>query len=157
MRRNLGIIREAAGVIEDAANRAIRSYKRGSVEHEPSLTDRMLGRIEEAMASLETKGIVWQAKTLTSQVKGSQEKRYGADFAGVAQLSLPGYAVAKGFLAQGKRLEPGRALDTTEFQRTKRQCHDMLERTPESRSCFGSVWRSLPATWRRAKVPVSDW
>jgi hypothetical protein len=130
MQRYLGVIREAATAIEGAAGRAIRSYGGGAVEHEPALTDRILGHISERMVDFHTKGIQWSAKTLTSQPRGAQEKRFGADFAGVVRIALPEYVVAKGFLAQAKRLEPGAILPSGEVARLKGQCEEMLARTP---------------------------
>ncbi|UYN95209.1 MAG: hypothetical protein KIT25_24900 [Enhydrobacter sp.] len=101
-------------------------------EQEPAITDRMLGYIEAAMHGFEARGVKWVAKTLTDRGRGSQESRYGADFAGVLSISLPGYKVNKGFLAQAKMIEPSERLPPGEFGRLQRQCEGMLSSSPDS-------------------------
>lgn len=119
MLSTFGIVREAAQVVANAANLALEGYRDGATEQEPSLTDRMLGRIEGAMDALNTRGVKWQAKTLTDRGPGAQESEFGADSAGVFSVDLDDYRVAKGFLAQAKRLEWNAALTPAEFQRTR--------------------------------------
>ena len=132
MIRDYHVIRESAKRIADAANRTTSSLVDGRVEQEPAFTDRMLGRIEEAMREFEVHGVRWTAKTLTDRAPGAQEKTYGADFLGVLQISLEDYAVSKGFLAQAKLIEPEDSMSRRDFDRMEQQCRDMLELSPDS-------------------------
>lgn len=112
-----------------AAEGAIESLRDGAVEQEPAFTDRMLGRMEQAVEDFRSQGIRWRAKTLTDRGRGSQESQFGADFAGVVEISLPEYQVRKGFLSQAKLLEHGELLTGTEMARLRAQCEQMLSRT----------------------------
>lgn len=132
MIRDYAIIRESAAHIAEAANGTVEALVSARVEQEPAFTDRMLGRIEQAMEGYETKGVRWSAKTLTDRAPKSQEKEYGADFVGVLQINLPDYSVNKGFLAQAKLIEPGEKVSTSEFVRMKGQCEAMLKVSPDS-------------------------
>jgi len=132
MRRRYRIIRQSAAHIARAALRTLPSLKDTSLEHETHFTDRMLGRIEESMEGYIVNGVTWRAKTLTDRASGSQEKTYGADFAGVLEIALSDYQVKKGFLAQGKLLLPNKRLDRREYARTQEQCKLMLELSPAS-------------------------
>jgi hypothetical protein len=82
------IIRAAATHLANAGNRAVTALAGGRVEQEPAFTDRMLGHIEEAMNGFVTKGVRWTAKTLTDRGRNSQEREFGADFAGVLDIDL---------------------------------------------------------------------
>jgi hypothetical protein len=132
MIRDYHVIRESAKRIADAANRTTTSLIDGRVEQEPAFTDRLLGRIEEAMREFELHGVRWTAKTLTDRAPGAQEKTYGADFLGVLRISLEDYAVSKGFLAQAKLIEPEDSMSRRDFDRMEQQCRDMLELSPDS-------------------------
>jgi hypothetical protein len=92
----------------------------------------MLVEIERAINGLSIRGLHWSAATLTSLVARSQEKRYGADFLGVFQIRLTDYEVAKGFLAQAKRLDASGNLGAKERKRLRNQCERMLRQTPDS-------------------------
>ncbi|OGF23012.1 MAG: hypothetical protein A2V63_02630 [Candidatus Eisenbacteria bacterium RBG_19FT_COMBO_70_11] len=92
----------------------------------------MLGRIEEAMSSYRDKGVRWTAKTLTSNVRDSQERRFGADFVGALDIDLPDYPTRKGFLAQAKRVDPGDPFPASRYAELRDQCHRMLELSPDS-------------------------
>lgn len=72
MIREYAVIRESASRIAEAANRTRDSLGDGTVEQEPAFTDRMLGRIAEAMQGFEVKGVRWTAKTLTDRGPGAQ-------------------------------------------------------------------------------------
>ena len=102
------------------------------IEHEPSITDRLLANIEYGLDGQEIAGVLWEAKTLTSIGKRSQEVRHGADFLAVLNLNLPGYRVSKGFLAQAKRLEPGQIISSQDYSDLVDQCQTMLNRSPVS-------------------------
>jgi hypothetical protein len=131
MLRNLGVIRSAARRVAGAAERSIEDLNQRLVEQEPHLTDRMLGRIAEAMEGQRRRGIKWTAKTLTDHGPGTQERQYGADFVGVLDIAIPGYRVAKGFLAQSKLIKNG-TMSTREFGRMVDQCKQMLELSASS-------------------------
>jgi hypothetical protein len=132
MLRYYGIVRDAASVVEGAAIGALESLRDGRVEQEPQFTDRMLGRVEQSMEGYENKGVLWRAKTLTDRGRNSQERRYGADFLGVANIDLPGLSVSKGFLAQAKLIEPGAYISPSDYERMQKQCDDMLRLSPDS-------------------------
>lgn len=132
MIKSLHVVRTSAKRIEKAAQRVVRSYQDGVIEHEPTVTDRLLGGIEEAMNDFEVKGLRWRAKTLTYQGPHAQETRYGADFVGVLDISIPGYSVRKGFLAQAKRVEPGQMMNRRDWEDMKEQCDKMLDLSPDS-------------------------
>lgn len=132
MRRHPAIIRASATHLAEAASTAIRAYRENRVEHEPEITDRMLGAIEQAMTGFEVKGVRWTAKTLTSRSGKSQETRYGADFVGALDIDLPDFKVKKGFLAQAKRIEPDKPMRSDEFSRMQDQCSKMLEVSGQS-------------------------
>jgi hypothetical protein len=102
------------------------------MEHEPTITDRLLAYIEDRLDGEEIAGVRWEAKTLTSLGYGAQETAHGADFFGVLELRLPGYRVSKGFLAQAKRIEPGQSLTPLELGRMHTQCKKMVDRSPVS-------------------------
>ena len=121
------------GVLErfnEAERVAIAAYAEGRAEHEPSITDRLLGGIEMALNGYTEHGVVWRAKTFTSQGHGAQETRIGADFAGVLNVDVGGVKLSTGFLAQAKRIAPGEALPSGEWERFRRQCGFMLRITP---------------------------
>lgn len=117
------VVRHAAQRIAGAIDRSVGALREGRVEQEPALTDRMLGAIEESLVNFETKGIRWSAKTLTDRGRGSQESKYGADFMGVLNIAIPGFAVSKGFLAQAKLIKTGSTVDVPKLQE---QCAKML-------------------------------
>ncbi len=128
----LGIIREVAQVVTDAAEGTIEALNTRRVEQEPQFTDRMIGRIEQALEEYQIKGVIWRAKTLTDRGRGAQESIYGADFMGVLDISIEGYSVRKGFLAQAKLIEPNSNISPQEYARMRDQCREMLGLTPAS-------------------------
>lgn len=132
MIKNLHIVRASAKQIEKAAHRVLRSYQDGVIEHEPTFTDRLLGGIEQAMEDFEINGVKWRSKTLTFQGIHAQETRYGADFIGVLDISISGYSVRKGFLAQAKRVEPNQTMNGRGWDDVKEQCDKMLALSPDS-------------------------
>jgi hypothetical protein len=132
MIRDLHIIRHSAAHLAEAAKRTLRSLNTGDIQQEPHFTDRMLGRIEEAMEDYVVKGVRWTAKTLTDHGRKTQEIKYGADFLSSVEFDLPSYAVKKGFLAQSKLIEPDAYFAPSEYDRLKDQCDKMLRLSPES-------------------------
>jgi hypothetical protein len=126
------IIRESARRVAHAADETVETLRDGRIEQEPAYTDRMLGRIEQAMNEWRVKGVRWAAKTLTDRGPNAQEKQYGADFVGVLDISLPEYAVKKGFLAQAKIIEPEDPVRGQDWERMVVQCETMLNLSPHS-------------------------
>jgi len=126
------ILRDVAQRIAHAAEGAMDDLVRSRVEHEPQFTDRMLGRIQQAMSDYESKGVRWTAKTLTSNIRDSQEYRFGADFIGFLDIALPDYSVRKGFLAQAKRLTPDDPFRSRDHAKLVGQCEQMLALSPAS-------------------------
>lgn len=132
MLRAYGVIRESAQRIGKAAGRAVGDLQEGHVQQEPHITDRMLGRMTEAMDEFEVKGVRWKALTLTDRGPSAQEHEYGADFMGALNIELPGYQVNKGFLAQAKLIRPGHNFSANERRRLQAQCEKMLRLSPAS-------------------------
>lgn len=126
---NRHIVREVAQRMSAAANRTVQALSKGRVEHEPAMTDRMLGAIEESIHLADIGGVVWQAKTLTDRGGKSQESVHGADFMGVLDIQLPEFKVQKGFLAQAKLL---RRRGKDDWTTLRAQCEKMLQRSTES-------------------------
>lgn len=117
------------GVIE---KKTLNALQEGRIEQEPALTDRLLGVMEYVLNDETLSGVRWTVKTLTDRGQGSQESEFGADFLAAFELSLDGYQVAKGFLAQSKLVEPSQAFSSSEFNRMKAQCKKMLSYSPAS-------------------------
>ena len=122
-------VRKAAKRIADAIDHSVDALRQGRVEHEPAMTDRMLGAIEESLTDYQHKGIRWTAKTLTDRGQNSQESKYGADFMGVLNIELPDFRVSKGFLAQAKLIRNKSAGNVAQL---KKQCEKMLKLSPDS-------------------------
>jgi len=147
-----GIVRAAANRVAQAAERTVQALSDDRIEQEPAFTDRMLGHIEEAMNGFVTKGIKWEAKTLTDRAPGAQETRHGADFIGVLHVSLPDYTVKKGFLAQAKLVKPGAQFPLRDWRNLQDQCAKMLALSPDSYVFIYSTLgiHVIPATSIRA-------
>jgi hypothetical protein len=126
------IIRDAAERVAEAAEATIATLRDGRIEQEPPFTDRMLGRIEQAMDGYSHHGVSWKAKTLTDRAPNAQESDFGADFFAVLEISIQGYAVTKGFLAQAKLIEPTDSMRSRDFEEMQRQCSKMLSLSPAS-------------------------
>lgn len=121
------IVRASARRVADAALRTVRSYALDEIEEEPDFTSDMLARMKESMNDFQFRGVRWTAKTLTSHRVNSQETQFGADFIGVVKMDLPDYKVAKGFLAQAKRVEPRASFPQREWDRLVKQSETMLK------------------------------
>jgi len=120
---------KAAKIIGAAIQGAEAALSEGRIEQEPAMTDRMLGRIEQALENLEIGGITWKAKTLTDRGRNAQESRFGADFFGVLDVKTSGYFVQKGFLAQAKMIRRNGTMDMRDLVQ---QCDRMLSFSPDS-------------------------
>ena len=122
-------IREVASRIAGATDHSVEALREGRVEHEPAITDRMLGAIEMSLHQAEIRGIRWQAKTLTDRGSRAQEAQYGADFMGVLNIDLPDFKVSKGFLAQAKLV---RGQSVGSLVELRDQCDKMLDLSADS-------------------------
>ncbi|MEP9386499.1 hypothetical protein [Mesorhizobium sp. KR9-304] len=120
-----------------AAHDAMDAYREQRVVDEPHITDRFLGSAETRL-DIQCKGwegrhIHWRALTLRAGSRSAaHEKEHGADLLGVFTAKLKGYHVAKGFLAQAKKAEPGVPFSSAEWKRLQGQCRTMLARTPDA-------------------------
>jgi hypothetical protein len=132
MLNSLHIVRESATRVAEAAERTVSNIDGGQLQQEPAFTDRMLGRIEEAMDGYIVKGVRWKAMTLTDRGPGAQESRFGADFLAVLDISVSGFSVKKGILVQAKMVEPDDSFNQAEFDRMVSECKKMLRMSPDS-------------------------
>ena len=130
------IIRQSARRVAQAADETVETLRDRRIEQEPDYTSQIIGRIAHAMDEYEVKGVRWRAKVLTDRGPNAQEKQYGADFVGVLDISLPGYTVKKGFLAQAKMIEPGEPLRGQDWERMRMQCDSMLRLAPAASYLF---------------------
>lgn len=118
--------------ISTAARHVIEDMTSGRAQQEPSITDRLIAYIQaEARASTRS-GFAWTAMTLTDRGRGSQERKYGADFVGSLEIKIDGFNIRKGFLAQAKKIEPTDRFTNSEYAKLKSQCEDMLRLSPDS-------------------------
>lgn len=132
MFRNSKIASQLAAKIAKAAQEATDSYRSLLVEQEPQITDRFLGICQHSINGARIGGVQWTAKTFTDRGAGSQEREYGADFLCSYELQMPTFKVAKGFLAQAKRIEPSDYFSPKDFGDMQSQCEKMLSISPSS-------------------------
>jgi hypothetical protein len=151
MIRDYRSVREVASAIAVAGEMAMEAYRSARVTDEPHITDRLMQAIEitvngtdpvpairfplaDGASSYRPRGtLIWQAHTLRSgSGSAAHEKRFGADVLGVLTINTPEYRVAKGFLAQAKRAEPGAALSKARWDGLMGQCEKMLTISPDS-------------------------
>lgn len=116
--------------ISAAARLAMEDMTAGRVKQEPAVTDRLIAYIQREIR--QARGFNWTAMTLTDRGKGSQEKKYGADFVGSLEINLDGFYICKGFLAQAKKVEPNDTFSCAEYDKLSSQCHDMLSLSSDS-------------------------
>jgi len=126
MFRNIKLTKNVIKKINRAADHTLEALSRGRVQHEPQVTDRLIGAIERELDNTSIGGVIWQAKTLTDRVRNSQESEFGADFMGVLSLTFDDFEVHKGFLSQAKRIEPSQSFLTANSKELKKQCKKML-------------------------------
>lgn len=129
---NQRLVNSLVKKISQVERETLDALRDGRVEQEPALTDRLLGSMEHVLNGKRVAGVRWTVKTLTDRGSGSQESVFGADFMAALELSLDGYQVAKGFLAQSKLIEPSQAFSKQEVTRLKDQCKQMLSFSPAS-------------------------
>jgi hypothetical protein len=129
---NRKLIKDLVRKISIVERDTLNALAEGRVEHEPAFTDRLLGAMEYVLNGVTVAGVQWTVKTLTANVRGSQESEFGADFLAALELSVDGFQVAKGFLAQSKLVEPSDTFSSKEASRLKKQCDAMLSHSPAS-------------------------
>ncbi len=122
----------AATKVASAAKKTAEDYAEKYIPDEPAFTAALVARICDSLSGYSKGGITWNSKVLSSHGPNTEESRFGADFLGSLNLDLPGYKVRKGFLAQAKRQEPGKALSTKEWVRLQAQCATMLNFSSDS-------------------------
>jgi hypothetical protein len=123
-----------------ATRRVCRDYRDGDVVHEEPFSDQLCGRLKETLEDFRTGEIVWQADiarnrgrfSARSLTKTKEEPAFGADLVMVIDIDTSTESVRKGYLAQAKRLEPGKRLDAAEYRRLLGQCERMVAFTPAS-------------------------
>jgi len=117
--------------ISTAARHALEDMSEGRAQQEPAITDRLIAYIQNETRNSNS-SLMWSAMTLTDRGRGSQEKKYGADFVGSIEIKIKGFNVKKGFLAQAKKVEPTDSYSNAEYGKLKSQCEDMLKLSPAS-------------------------
>lgn len=132
MLHSLGLIRETARLIDEAAENTCSDLSDSWLEQEPEFTATLVERIRATIDGVGLKGVIWRAKVLTSLGPGAQENTLGADFAGVLSVTIPEYSVAKGFLCQAKLTGKDWRLSTAQMTSASKQCEKMLRYTPDS-------------------------
>jgi hypothetical protein len=133
---NKKLVNGLVAKVRRAEKDTLEDYAEGRAEHEPSITDRFIGSLQHGINhatiagirwTVTAGGLRWTAKTLTSSgTAGGQEKEFGADFLAAFAVDVSGFKVAKGFLAQAKRVEPADVFPPAESTRLRRQCELML-------------------------------
>lgn len=129
---NKKLIRGLLTKIRRAEKETLDALRARRCEQEPQITDRLLGVMEHLLNNVIIGGVRWTAKTLTDRGRGSQESLFGADFLAVFSVSIDGFNVTKGFMAQAKLVEPTDGFPASEFQRLRDQCEKMLEHSSAS-------------------------
>jgi len=129
MRRYDGAFGEAAKQVQRAATKTVNDFSAGTLPDEHNFTSSFITRIHDYLEGFAKDGIAWRARILSPR---HEEKEFGADFLVGLRLKLPDYSVAKGFLAQAKRQEPGKPLSPSHWSQLVRQCSRMLEHSTES-------------------------
>lgn len=133
MFRYTNTVRDVARQIDEAVSLTIQDGQNSLTEQEPAFTERLITRIQDRIDGKIIRGIQWKAKTLTDRGSGAQEKRFGADFLGVLNIDLKDFRVAKGFLAQAKKIRRADPpMPTREYDDMRVQCDKMLKVTPDS-------------------------
>ncbi|OYD95944.1 hypothetical protein CDG77_09690 [Nostoc sp. 'Peltigera membranacea cyanobiont' 213] len=129
---NKKLIANIISNIGKVEKQTLEAMRDGRIEQEPAITDRLLGVMEHVLNNKTTAGVRWTVKTLTDRGRGSQENEFGADFLAALELEIEGYQIAKGFLAQSKRIEPSQTFSRQEFYRLQEQCRKMLSHSSAS-------------------------
>jgi len=126
-----------------ATGRAVRDYGDEDVVNEEPFSDQLCGRLKETLESFKTANIDWQVDVAQASLgrgrlrartlaKHKEEPDLGADLVMTLDIDTPTYSVRKGFLAQAKRLQPGKLLSNEKHRELIGQCDRMLSVTPAS-------------------------
>lgn len=104
-------LKEYENIIKKSKEEIIDSYKKGKIEIENSITDRLLQNIEKAVNNmrLEHEDFEISARTFSDKGEGSSEKKYGADFCVVLNCDTKKIKIDKGFLVQAKRADTNKS------------------------------------------------
>lgn len=106
-----GSVRRALIAIEAAENNAIQGLEQGSIETEPSFTDRLLGGMEVAFSSankgLRSDKFDLKLRTLRDRGANAPEREFGADLVCVFNTDIKGCLLSKGVLVQAKKAGSG--------------------------------------------------
>ncbi|MFS2110565.1 hypothetical protein ACCC88_12805 [Sphingomonas sp. Sphisp140] len=121
-----------------ATMRACHDYRDGDLVHEEPFSDQLCGRLKETLHDFQTGSIAWQVDvapgrgrlSARSLTKTKEEPVFGADIVMTIDIETSTESVRKGFLAQAKRLEPGKLLSNQEHRRLLDQCEKMVSFTP---------------------------
>jgi len=132
LKRYESALASAASKVGTAGKKTAEEYAEHAIPDEPTFSAALVTRLKDALTGYSKGGITWNGKILSSHGPGTEESKIGADILGALSLNLPGYSVRKGFLAQAKRQEPGKALGNREWTRLRDQCDLMLKFSPES-------------------------
>jgi len=146
-----GTLRRMLAAVESAERLAVRGLAQGTVETEPTLTDRFLGALEQSISSdgLEIHGYRLSLRTLRDRGPDAPERRFGADLVTVFELDTPRCRLRKGFLAQAKlagqaevQVDDSREYPVVSVRRSPNrrerpsdlapQCGQMLRVSPDS-------------------------
>jgi hypothetical protein len=146
-----GTLRDMLAAVESAESLAVRGLRDGTIETEPTLTDRFLGALEQAITSegLPMRGYRLSIRTLRDRGPGAPERQFGADLVAVFELDTPECRLSKGFLAQAKladksdvTIDEAREFPVVSVRRPQRreerpsdlvpQCDRMLHVSPDS-------------------------
>ncbi|XDD53003.1 hypothetical protein AB3N62_10965 [Leptospira sp. WS4.C2] len=142
--------------IRKSIQRAISGKTKGTIESEPSFTERLFSNIERDFEEpLIDSNYLIEVRTLLDRGPNSPEKKYGADFAVILKSNSKDYSISKGFLGQSKNINKPTIVDkfiqsvgsnakildgilkfslpnSSELLRFQDQCRDMLAITPDS-------------------------
>jgi hypothetical protein len=99
-----GTLRDMLSAVESAERLAVRGLAAGTIQTEPTLTDRFLGALQQSISSqgLEMRGYRLHLRTLRDRGPHAPERLFGADVVTVFELKTPECGLRKGFLAQAK-------------------------------------------------------
>lgn len=126
------LVQQSAKVAGEAARATLREIQSKDAPQEPQMTDRMLGRIGQAMDGLVVNGATWRAKTMADRGINSEESVLGADFAVVIEFLIDNKKFVKGFLGQSKYIGDKGDLSAVQKKELIIQCEKMLKISPDS-------------------------
>lgn len=126
------LIRRFTQRIDTAVAEVARKYRDEYVADEDDFTSRLLEGIESQLNGWMHDGIVFKIRKTKSKSSGAEEAIFGADIVAAVNVDLSDYKKKKGILIQGKRLDRGKRLSSSEWQRLGAQIEKMEKHTMES-------------------------